>query len=76
MEQIGTHSDDLIFDDSERVEEERIKGVGMEVFDKTGLNCFGVLFIVFIDIGKSLSGCWIDISFDAFVKYRNEFVFG
>ena len=48
----------------------------MEVFDKTGLNCFGVLFIVFIDIGKSLSGCWIDISFDAFVKYRNEFVFG
>lgn len=70
VEQISRHPDDFVFDDSKGVEQKRIQGIIMKVFDEASFNSFGVLFGVLVNVGKCLTSSGANISFASFIKNR------
>lgn len=67
VEQTGTHPDNLILNDPERVEQEGIESIGVHIFDKAGLTGIRVFFGLLIDVGKGLARCRADVGIDSFV---------
>jgi hypothetical protein len=62
MEQVAAHSNHFILDYSQRVKDDWIECIRVNVFHKTLLSDFGVFFGMGVDISESAALCWVDIS--------------
>lgn len=68
MEERCTHPDYFVLDDPQRIEDDWIQCIRVDILYEAGLSELAVLLRVLVDIGKGLSFGGIHISLDSFIK--------